>query len=149
MNKETILMRQIMVALSEMGCFVMRTNSGVYYDSNGNRIRVGFKGLSDLVGYNQDGQFFALEIKTPAGKASKEQLAFIEKCYRDGAIAGFARSVEDAVRIVTGISLSKKEPVFNIGADMEEINTCLNCDSPSCNGDCEKIKRRKKNGTAV
>lgn len=143
-NTETILMRQIMVALSEMGCFVMRTNSGVYYDSNGNRIRVGFKGLSDLVGYNQDGQFFALEIKTPAGKASKEQFAFIEKCYRDGAIAGFARSVEDAVRIVTGISLSKKEPVFNIGTDMEEINMCLNCDSPSCNGDCEKVRHGRK-----
>lgn len=145
MNKETILMRQIMVALSEMGCFVMRTNSGVYYDSNGNRIRVGFKGLSDLVGYNQDGQFFALEIKTPAGKASKEQLAFIEKCYRDGAIAGFARSVEDAVRIVTGIRLSKKEPIFNDPVDTEEIKMCLNCDSPSCNGECEKIKGRKKN----
>ena len=142
MNKETILMRQIMVALSEMGCFVMRTNSGVYYDSKGNRIRVGFKGLSDLVGYNQDGQFFALEIKTPAGKASKEQLAFIEKCYRDGAIAGFARSVEDAVRIATGIKLSSKEPVFNQPADMEEINMCLNCDSPTCNGDCEKVRKK-------
>ena len=145
MNKETVLMRQIMVALSDLGCFVMRTNSGVYYDSQGNRVRVGFKGLSDLVGYTPDGQFFALEIKTPAGKASKEQLAFIEKCYRDGAIAGFARSVEDAVRIVTGVTLSKKEPIFNQPADMEEINMCLNCDSPNCSGECEKIKRRKKN----
>lgn len=133
-------MRQIMVALSERGCFVMRTNSGVYYDSNGSRIRVGFKGLSDLVGYNQDGQFFALEIKTPAGKASKEQLAFVEKCCRDGAIAGFARSVEDAVRIVTGISIRKREPMFNYGADMEEIQMCLNCGEPSCSGDCEKVR---------
>lgn len=144
MNKETVLMRQIMVALSEAGCFVMRTNSGVYYDSNGNRIRVGFKGLSDLVGYNQDGQFFALEIKTPAGRASKEQLAFVEKCYREGAIAGFARSVEDAVRIVTGIPTSKRDPLFNYGADMEEIQMCLNCDSPDCNGDCEKVRHGRK-----
>lgn len=140
MNKETVLMRQIMVALSDLGCFVLRTNSGVYYDSQGNRIRVGFKGLSDLVGYNPDGQFFALEIKTPAGKASKEQLAFVEKCYRDGAIAGFARSVEDAVRIVCGIPAEKTRPEFNIGANMEEINMCLNCDKPDCPGDCEKVR---------
>lgn len=145
MNKETVLMRQIMVALSDLGCFVLRTNSGVYYDSQGNRIRIGFKGLSDLVGYNPDGQFFALEIKTPAGKASKEQLAFIEKCYRSGAIAGFARSVEDAVRIVTGIPTSKHDPLFQQKVDKEEIEMCLNCDSPNCDGECEKIKRRKKN----
>ncbi len=95
-------MRQIMVALSDAGCFVMRTNSGVYYDSKGNRVTVGFKGLSDLVGYTPEGKFFALEIKTPVGRASKEQFAFIESCYRGGAIAGFARSVEDALKIVGG-----------------------------------------------
>lgn len=143
MNKETVLMRQIMVALSDLGCFVLRTNSGVYYDSKGNRVTVGFKGLSDLVGYNTDGQFFALEIKTPAGRASKEQLAFIEKCYRNGAIAGFARSVEDAVRIVTGIPSNKKEAYFNIGAEPEEIQMCLNCERPDCSGTCEKITRGK------
>lgn len=143
MNKETVLMRQIMVALSDLGCFVLRTNSGVYYDSQGNRIRIGFKGLSDLVGYNQDGQFFALEIKTPAGKASKEQLAFIEKCYRSGAIAGFARSVDDAVRIVTGIPTSNKNPRFNMESNMEEIQMCLNCDKPDCIGTCEKVTRGK------
>ena len=102
MNKETVLMRRIMVALSEAGCFVMRTNSGVYYDAQGNRVTVGFKGLSDLVGYTPEGKFFALEIKTPAGRASDEQYAFIENCYRSGAIAGFARSVEDALKIVSG-----------------------------------------------
>ena len=80
----------------------MRTNSGVYYDGNGNRVTVGFKGLSDLVGYTPEGKFFALEIKTPVGRASEEQVKFIENCYRGGAIAGFARSVEDALRIVGG-----------------------------------------------
>ena len=102
MNKETALMRKIMVALSEAGCFVMRTNSGVYYDSQGNRVTIGFKGLSDLIGYTPEGKFFALEIKTPAGRASLEQIAFIENCYRSGAVAGFARSVDDALQIVSG-----------------------------------------------
>ena len=93
-------MRKIMVALSDAGCFVMRTNSGVYYDAQGNRVTIGFKGLSDLIGYTPDGQFFALEVKTPAGRASKDQIRFIESTYRSGAIAGFARSVDDALRIV-------------------------------------------------
>ena len=102
MNKETVLMRKIMVALSEAGCFVLRTNSGVYYDSQGNRITIGFPGLSDLIGYTPDGKFFALEVKTPVGRASPEQIAFIEKCYRSGAIAGFTRSVQSALDIVVG-----------------------------------------------
>lgn len=102
MNKETALMRKIMVALSEAGCFVLRTNSGVYYDSQGNRVTIGFKGLSDLIGYTPEGKFFALEIKTPAGRASQEQVKFIESCYRSGAIAGFARSVESALDVVMG-----------------------------------------------
>ena len=100
MNPETVLMREIMVALCQAGCFVLRTNSGVYYDSKGNRVRVGFKGLSDLIGYRPDGKFFALEVKTPAGRASKEQYEFIENCWRGGAIAGFVRSVNDALRVV-------------------------------------------------
>lgn len=102
MNQETVLMRKIMVALSEAGCFVLRTNSGVYYDSQGNRVTIGFPGLSDLIGYTPDGKFFALEVKTPAGRASREQVRFIENCYRSGAIAGFTRSVQSALDIVMG-----------------------------------------------
>ena len=100
MNQESKLMHQIMAALSEKGCFVLRTNSGVYYDSQGNRITIGFKGLSDLVGFRPDGKFFALEIKTPTGRPSKEQLKFIEFCYRKGVVAGIATSIESAIKVV-------------------------------------------------
>lgn len=93
-------MRKIMVALSEKGCFVLRTNSGLYYDKQGNRVRIGFPGLSDLIGCRPDGKFFALEVKTPVGRASKEQFQFIEAMYRSGAIAGFVRSVEDAIKVL-------------------------------------------------
>lgn len=93
-------MRQIMVALSEKGCFVLRTNSGIYYSKDGTPVRVGFPGLSDLVGSTPDGRFFALEIKTPSGRASKEQLAFIKAMQNTGALAGFARSVADAMEVL-------------------------------------------------
>ena len=93
-------MHKIMSALSSKGCFVLRTNSGVFYDSNGNRVRVGFPGLSDLIGFRPDGKFFALEIKTETGRPTEEQLKFIDFCHRKGIPAGIARSVEDALRIL-------------------------------------------------
>ena len=100
MNPESIVMHKISAALSAEGCFVLRTNSGVFYDSNGNRVRVGFPGLSDLIGFRPDGKFFALEIKTQTGRPTEEQLKFIDFCHRKGIPAGIARSVEDALRIL-------------------------------------------------
>ena len=100
MNPESILMHKISAALSSKGCFVLRTNSGLFYDSQGNRTVVGFKGLSDLVGFRPDGKFFALEIKTETGRPTEEQLKFIDFCHRKGVPAGIARSVEDAFRIL-------------------------------------------------
>lgn len=100
MNPESKLMHRIAAALSEHGCFVLRTNSGVYYDSQGNRITIGFKGLSDLVGFRPDGKFFALEIKTATGRPSPEQIKFIDFCHSKNIPAGIARSVEEALQIL-------------------------------------------------
>lgn len=101
MNKETILMRKIMVALSEEKHFVMRTNSGVFFDSNGGRVRIGFPGLSDLVGCTKDGRFFAIEVKLPGEHPRADQKKFLEAMAATGAIAGVAHSVEEALSIVS------------------------------------------------
>ena len=60
------------------------------------------KGRSDLSAV-KDGRICYIEVKTGTGKASPEQLRFIA-VMRDkyGCCAGIARSVEEAVRIVTG-----------------------------------------------
>ena len=100
MNKETSIMRQIMVALSKKDCLVLRTNAGVYFDSTGNRVTIGFPGLSDLVGCTPDGRFFALEVKVPGQKPRENQLAFLEAIKKQGAIAGWCTSVEEALKIV-------------------------------------------------
>lgn len=148
-KRETDIQNKIRVALCEFGCVVHRCNTGVFYTKDGRPVKIGEVGHSDLYGHNADGIAFYLEVKTPVGKASQEQLRFIEAMARSGAIAGFARSVEDAVRIVTGIPSSKNDPLFQQKIDKEEIDMCLNCDSPDCDGECEKIKRRKKHGNAV
>ena len=100
MNRETIIQNQIRVALSERGCIVHRCNTGVYYTSDGMRVRCGEVGHSDLYGHRPDGKAFYLEIKTPVGRASKEQKSFIRAMQATGAVAGFAQSIEDAVKVV-------------------------------------------------
>ncbi len=58
-------------------------------------------GYSDLSGHRKsDGKAIYLEVKTETGKASKEQLNFIEQMSKTGAIAGIVRSVEDAVNLI-------------------------------------------------
>ena len=102
MNKESILMHKIMAALCEKGCFVLRTNAGVFFDSNGKRVTVGFPGLSDLIGCTPEGRFFALEIKMPGQKPRQNQLDFIEAMKNTGAIAGWCTSIPEALNIVFG-----------------------------------------------
>lgn len=100
MNRETVLMRKIMVALSEKGCFVLRSNAGVYFDSQGNRVTIGFPGLSDLIGCTPQGRFFAIEVKMPGEFPRQNQLNFLEAMRNSGALAGWCTSVEGALNIV-------------------------------------------------
>lgn len=139
-KQETEIQNKIRAALCDFGCVVHRCNTGVFYTKDGRAVKIGEKGHSDLYGHNADGIAFYLEVKTPIGNASQDQIRFIDAMAKTGAIAGFARSVEDAVRLVTGITPSKREPLFNYGADMEEIKMCLNCGEPGCSGDCEKVR---------
>lgn len=100
MKDETSIQNKIRVALCEAGCIVHRCNTGLFYTRDGRPIKIGETGHSDLYGHRPDGKAFYLEVKTPIGSASKEQIDFAEAMYRSGAIVGFARSVKDAVRIV-------------------------------------------------
>jgi hypothetical protein len=93
-------MRKIMVALSEEGHFVMSTNAGTFYNSVGDRVRIGFPGLSDLVGCTSEGRFFAIEVKLPGEHPREDQRKFLNAMRRTGAIAGCAHSVEEALTII-------------------------------------------------
>ena len=87
-----------------------RNNSGSLPDPRTGRyvtFGVGSPGGSDLVGYRRVtvtpemvGQemavFAAIEVKTAKGRATKDQLRFIEHIRNAGGIAGIARSVDEA-----------------------------------------------------
>ena len=100
MKSETTIQNEIRVALSRYG-LVVRQNVGNFYTEYGGRVQCGFKGLSDLVFFSNDGKKVAfIETKTPMGRLSKEQKAFLERMKSYGYIAGVARSVEEALQLI-------------------------------------------------
>lgn len=103
MNTETTLMHEIMVALSSR-CRIFRINVGTFKTADGRWITTGVPaGFSDLFGIrNGDGKAVFIEVKTKRGKATDAQLKFIEAMRNRGALAGIARSVQDALEIVEG-----------------------------------------------
>ncbi|WP_205029919.1 VRR-NUC domain-containing protein, partial [Streptococcus porcinus] len=58
-------------------------------------------GYCDLSGFRKgDAKAFFIEVKNETGKLRPEQKIFIENMQRRGALAGVARSVEDALEII-------------------------------------------------
>ncbi len=106
---ETNLMHAIMLA--NHGCRLFRNNTGAIKDAEGRLVRFGLcKGSSDLIGLKpititpemvgkKIAAFVAIEVKTPTGKPTAEQLHFIDRVKAFGGIAGIARSVEDAINL--------------------------------------------------
>lgn len=99
--KESDIQRLIMLALSEAGCLIFRNNTGVLKNAAGIPIKFGLcVGSSDLIGIAPGGRFLAVEIKTPTGKATPEQLRFIDAVRARGGIAGIARSPAEALALL-------------------------------------------------
>ena len=82
--------------------FRANVGSGITYD--GRHFDTGLpKGFSDLFGFRySDGRIVFIEVKGPNGKPTKEQTRFLERMREYGALAGIARSVDDARRIING-----------------------------------------------
>lgn len=80
--------------------FRANVGSGITYD--GRHFDTGLpKGFSDLFGFRKsDGRAVFIEVKSPTGRLRPEQENFIRKMQVYGALAGVARSVEDARRII-------------------------------------------------
>jgi hypothetical protein len=106
---ETNLMNTILLA--NHGCRLFRNNTGAIKDQTGRLVRFGLcKGSSDLIGFKpvtitpeMVGRtvaiFTAIEVKTPGGKPTPEQLHFVKRVKDHGGIAGIARSVEEMLAI--------------------------------------------------
>ena len=91
-------MRSIMVALSQDGHFVARANVGLFYTKDGRPVHAGLPvGFTDLFGHRAgDARAFYLEVKTPTGRPTAQQLAFVAAMQKRGALAAVVRSVDEA-----------------------------------------------------
>lgn len=85
---------------------LFRANVGKGRTYDGRHFDTGLpKGFSDLFGFRySDGRIVFIEVKTESGRASPEQINFIQRMQIYGAIAGIARSVEDARRIIMEVN---------------------------------------------
>jgi hypothetical protein len=102
MRSEGNVLNDCMVALSVAGCTVWRNNTGALPDRTGSGRVVKFglcKGGSDIIGMTSDGRFLAVECKTAIGRATPDQVRFIDAVNRMGGRAGIARSAKEAVDI--------------------------------------------------
>lgn len=116
---ESKLLKEVQIFASSLGARMLRNNCGQLQDREGRWVRYGVAnpGGSDLVGWtpcvvtaNMLGHtiavFTAIEVKTPTGRPSKEQLAFLEAVRSAGGIAVLARSIDDVQEGVNGFRSS-------------------------------------------
>ena len=73
-----------------VGIFKQATNTYI-------PLPVGEKGISDVIGCSPQGTFVAVEVKKPGGKASPDQLRFLEEVRQRGGIGILAFSLDDVI----------------------------------------------------
>ena len=110
---EQQIQQHIRIACSTGDTRLFRNNTGTLRDANGRPVQFGLcKGSADLIGWKQVtvtaemvGQqvavFASIEVKTPTGRMRPEQQQWLDTVKAAGGIAGVARSVDDALQIMT------------------------------------------------
>lgn len=89
-----------------------RTRTGAVLIQNPRPLIVGFPGLSDIGGWRtveitpdmvgrKLAVYVALEVKTPKGRPTEDQVRFVTAVQKAGGMAGIVRSVEDAAKVLT------------------------------------------------
>ncbi len=94
------IQNSIRLELSKLGCLTFRINVGKFQMKDGRWFDTGVpKGWSDLIAI-KDGRIYFLEVKNAKGRASQEQINFIEQMQKQGCKAGIVRSVQDAINLI-------------------------------------------------
>jgi hypothetical protein len=110
---EQRIQQEIRIACSNGDTRLFRNNTGTLRDANGRPVQFGLcKGSADLIGWKRVtitpdmvgstvAVFTSIEVKTATGRLRPEQQQWLDAVQAAGGIAGVARSVEDAQRIMT------------------------------------------------
>lgn len=99
---EAGIQRAIIDTLEFLGCVVIRVNGGLArYGDRAVRFNKATVGTcADLIVFADDGVAAVLEVKRPGGRATPDQLAFLESVRRNGHRAEVVHSVDEALKAV-------------------------------------------------
>ena len=101
-KSEKLIEKEILQFLGCQGLLLYRTEIGRIRLPDGKYFTTGLpKGHPDIYGLNKDNTVFYLEVKTPKGRPSKEQVNFMRAMKRRNVTCGFVRSKEEALHVVT------------------------------------------------
>jgi hypothetical protein len=117
-NAETTLQQQIRLAIgTRPEARIFRNQVGSLPDPRtGRLVTFGLaRGSADLIGWrsitvtpdmvgSRVAIFTSIEVKTPTGRVRPEQQAWLETVHQAGGVAGVARSIDDAVRILDDVT---------------------------------------------
>jgi hypothetical protein len=113
MASEQQIQQEIRIACSTGNTRLFRNNTGTLRDQHGRPVSFGLcKGSADLIGWKRVtvtedmvgstvAVFLSIEVKTPTGRLRPEQQQWLDAVQAAGGIAGVARSVGDAERLLT------------------------------------------------
>lgn len=62
-------------------------------------LRFGFPGCPDILGQMTDGRLLAIEVKSPSGRATEAQAAFLALVAKNKGVSLIARSVDDIMSV--------------------------------------------------
>ena len=100
-KSEAQIQAEIMVAVSQAGHKIFRTNAGSVRTADGRNIKLMPKGFPDCAGWHKDtGQFFAIEVKNERGRLREDQKQFAKFAETQPILYGVARSASDALKIL-------------------------------------------------
>jgi len=103
--RESAILHQCMLRLTEVGCRVFRNNVGQLATPDGRWVRYGLTvGSSDLIGWTPDGKFLAVECKGPRGVVTPEQQRFLDAVNEAGGLGIIGRDADDVVARVLRFS---------------------------------------------
>lgn len=103
MTLEHTIQSQIMVAVNQHGCTLIRTNTGQVKTDSGRFFNAGPpNGWPDLTGYRHiDGKIILIEVKNERGRLRDDQKRFAKMIAKYPVLYGVCRSVDDAIKLIS------------------------------------------------
>ena len=111
-NNLFIFWRRLTLTPESRGFFAWNNPTGTVRIAPDRWVHFGKKGSADILGVLPDGRFLAVECKSPTGRLTPEQSAFLERIRGLGGVAIVARSGRELDAALRGEGYIIDGPLF-------------------------------------